>query len=128
MKEGLSIGEANDTAHVVEPGDGISHMGPGVSSVLSTPSMIRLIEQCSRLILERHFEDGDASVGYHVNVFHLAAAKVGDTITTKSKVREINKRRVTFDVESWNGETKIGEGSHVRVVVNKNRFAGDKKS
>ncbi|MBI3090797.1 MAG: thioesterase family protein [Candidatus Tectomicrobia bacterium] len=128
MKDGLHVGESNETAHVVQPSDGISHMGPNVQSVLSTPSMIRLIEQCSRLILERHFEEGDASVGYHVNVFHLAAAKVGDTIRTTSKVKEINKRRVTFEVESWNGETKIGEGTHVRVVVNKQRFAGEKKS
>ena len=42
-------------------------------------------------------------------------------------MKEINKRRVTFEVESWKGDTKIGEGSHVRVVVNKNRFAGEKK-
>lgn len=127
MKDGLHVGESNETRHVVQPSDGISHMGPSVQSVLSTPSMIRLIEQCSRLVLERYFEEGDASVGYHVNVFHLAAAKVGDTIRTTSKVKEINKRRVTFEVESWNGETKIGEGTHVRVVVNKQRFAGEKK-
>ena len=127
MKEGLEVGESNETTHVVEPSDGISHMGPSVQSVLSTPSMIRLMEQCSRLILERFFEEGDASVGYHVNVYHLAAAKVDDAIITKSKVKEINKRRITFEVESWKGDTKIGEGSHVRVVVNKNRFAGEKK-
>ena len=56
---------------------------------------------------------------------HLAPTTIGQQVTAKVTVREVNKRRYTFDVECTNEEgVKIGEGIHERAVIDIARFAG----
>lgn len=104
---------------------GITHLGPNVPSMYSTPSMIQLIEgTCVRLI-GRYVDSGEQSVGFRVDVKHLAPTVVGKKVTSKVQLREVNGRRLIFDVEVHNEDgVKIGEGIHERAVIDVSRFAG----
>jgi predicted thioesterase len=109
------------------PDMGITHLGPNVPSMYSTPSMISLIEgTCVRLI-SRYVDPGEQSVGFRVDVKHLAPTTIGKAVTAKVSLRELNGRRCTFDVEVHNEDgVKIGEGTHERAVISIERFAAQK--
>lgn len=93
----------------------------------STPSMIGHFEGlCLRMLIP--FQDpGETSVGYRVDVKHLAPTPVGQTVKISAKVREQDGRKVVFDVEAHSESgVKIGEGMHERRVIDMNRFGGAK--
>ena len=62
------------------------------------------------------------SVGTLVNVRHLKATPVGTQVKLKSKVINVNDRRVTFEVEAVDMIEKIGEGLHERTIINVPEF------
>jgi fluoroacetyl-CoA thioesterase len=67
-------------------------------------------------------EAGETSVGIEVNVKHIAATPVGMRVRARAEVVSVNKRRVTFRVEAWDDKERIGEGMHVRAIVDEARF------
>jgi len=107
------------------PDMGVKHLPV---PMYSTPAMVAHIEGlCLKMLIP--FQDaGESSVGYRVDVRHMAATPIGMKVTVKGKVREQDGRKVVFDVEVYN-ETgaKIGEGMHERRVIDMSRFAGPPK-
>ena len=83
----------------------------------STPSMIELMERASIQAVDGLLEAGQTSVGFEVNVRHLAPADIGATITAYAELTEVDRNRLTFRVEAYDGERKIGEGSHRRAII-----------
>jgi fluoroacetyl-CoA thioesterase len=62
--------------------------------------------------------EGFVSVGMDVKVRHLAATPVGRTVRAVSRVIKIDPKSVVFEVEAWDGDRKIGDGTHRRGIVN----------
>ena len=83
----------------------------------STPSMIQLMEQASNDTVQEYLDKDQVTVGFEVNIRHIAPADIGDTIIAHAEVTEIDRNRVTFHVEAYTGDTKIGEGSHKRAII-----------
>ena len=83
----------------------------------STPSMIELMERASIQAIHGLLDEGQTSVGFEVNVRHLAPADIGATITAYAELTEVDRSRLTFRVEAYDGERKIGEGSHRRAII-----------
>ncbi|HLB22770.1 MAG TPA: thioesterase family protein [Dehalococcoidia bacterium] len=127
MKSGFEPGIADEMTITTTPDMGITHLGPDVPSMFSTPSMVSLIEgTCVRLIT-RYVDPGEQSVGFRVDVRHTAPTAIGKQVTAKVRLREINGRRFLFDVEVLNEDgVKIGEGQHERALIDIKRFAGAK--
>ena len=125
MKETLKPGMSYEKVITTTPDMGISHMGPGVPSMYSTPAMIMLMEGTCVEFLTPHLGAGEQTVGFHVNVKHLAPTKIGQKVRGKVTLTEIKGRRLLFTVEAFNEDgTKVGEGTHERAVVEIARFAG----
>lgn len=125
MKDTLKIGMSHERIITTTPDMGISHMGPGVPSMYSTPAMIMLMEGTCVEFLTPHMEAGEQTVGFHVNVKHLAPTKIGQHVRGKVTLTEIKGRRLLFTVEAFNEDgTKVGDGTHERAVVNISKFAG----
>lgn len=93
------------------------HNVAGHVSKFSTPAMIQLMEQSAMAALLDHLEEGEVSVGIEVNVRHLAPADIGATITAHSELVEIDRNRLTFQVEAYDGDKKIGDGTHKRAII-----------
>ena len=91
--------------------------------VLSTPRMIGFMEMTCRNAVLPLLEPGYDTVGTHVNVAHLAAAPVGMSVTFTVEVIGVEGRRVEFRVEARDEKEKIGEGTHVRAIINVAKFA-----
>ncbi len=95
---------------------GEDNVAPHVGK-FSTPSMIMLMEQASMEAINHLLEPGQTSVGYEVNVRHMAPASLGARIIAHAELIETERNRLTFSVTAYDGETKIGEGTHRRAVI-----------
>lgn len=93
------------------------HSVAGHVDKFSTPSMISLMERASMQGIREFLEEGQTSVGYEVNVRHLAPADIGATIVAQAELIEVDRNRLTFKVEAYDGDRKIGEGTHRRAVI-----------
>ena len=97
---------------------------PGVE-VASTPALIQYVETaCYELVLP-FYEPGDATVGVHVCVDHLAPARPGWSIDIDVQLVEAGRRKLDFEVRVKKGSTIVMTGRHVRIIVPQADFAGD---
>src|SRR5262249_23610129 len=69
-----------------------AHLRSEPIRVLSTPDMIRLIEQTAIEAVAPCLQPGQATVGTRVDVAHLAATPVGMTVTITVELTEIDRR------------------------------------
>jgi fluoroacetyl-CoA thioesterase len=99
-----------------------SALGSGLVPALATPAMITLMENASVNAIRECLQVGQTSVGIEVNVKHLAATPVGMRVRARAEVLSVDKRRITFRVEAWDDKERIGEGTHVRAIVDEARF------
>ncbi|MGB2695695.1 MAG: thioesterase family protein, partial [Dehalococcoidia bacterium] len=124
MKPELKPGLTEEQTITTTSEMGILHLGPSAPSMYSTPSMIQLIEATCLRLMTRYADEGEQSVGFHVDVRHLAPTTVGKKVTAKVALSKVDGRRYTFDIECWNEDgVKIGDGIHERAVIDISRFA-----
>jgi predicted thioesterase len=119
----ITIGATRVENHVVAEEDVITFLGPGGARVLSTPRMILFMERTCRNMMAEMLAEGLSTVGMHVNIWHTAAAREGTTVTYKAELLKATSRRCEFRVEARVGEKLIGEGTHLRAIVDTSRFA-----
>ena len=94
-----------------------AHLRQDPIRVLSTPDMIRLIEQTAIEATQPHLAAGQATVGTRVDVAHLAATPVGMTVTITVEVTEIDRRRLGFKVVVRDELDECGKGTHERFII-----------
>jgi fluoroacetyl-CoA thioesterase len=93
--------------------------------VLSTPSMIAMMERNASILAREQLPDGKATVGFEVCVKHVAAALEGASCTVSAELCEvIDERKLRFNVEVREGDRTIGVGTHERRVVDVASHAG----
>ena len=100
----------------------VAHFHPEMPEVYGTPFMIYLIEVAASNTIRPHLPEGWVSVGYEVNVKHLAATPIGRTVVARARLESIDGRFVSFSVEAHDGVERIGTGTHVRALVDLARF------
>lgn len=120
MKDSLTAGVALAIDTVVTPEMAPPHLPV---KVLSTPSMVSLMEQACLSAAAPHLDEGETTVGTHICVSHLAAANSGELVTVSARLSEVRKRRLMFDVRAAVGDRVLGEGTHERAVIDVRRFA-----
>ncbi len=124
MKDALRTGMIYEQTMTTTPDMGIVHLGPDAPRMYSTPAMIQLMEGTCVQFLTPYMDAGEQTVGFHVDVRHLAPTQIGQRVTGRVRLEEIKGRRLTFTVEAYNEEgTKIGEGRHERAVIDISRFS-----
>ncbi|MBQ8104333.1 MAG: thioesterase family protein [Afipia sp.] len=96
----------------------VQHFLATMPPVYATPVMILHMEEACTASIARLLPEGHVSVGMEVNVRHLAATPIGRTVRVTSRVRQIDPKSVLFDVEAWDGDRKIGDGTHRRGAIN----------
>jgi fluoroacetyl-CoA thioesterase len=125
LKAEFVPGTSDEMTITTTPEMGITHLGPDAPSMYSTPSMIQLIEGTCVRLMTRYVDPGEQSVGYRVDVRHLAPTVIGKDVTARVTLREVKGRRYVFDVDVTNEDgAKIGEGRHERALIDISRFAG----
>lgn len=92
--------------------------------VLSTPSMIGMMEKNATALAREHLPEGKGTVGFEVCVRHVAGAVEGTRCTVSARLRDVvDGRKLRFEVEVREGERTIGLGTHERRVIDLARHA-----
>ncbi len=118
LKPGL-VGEAT---LVVEEKHTARHLGSGGVNVLATPIMIALMEEAGRNAVEPLLEPGQLTVGASLEVKHLAPTPMGMQVTARAELLKVDGRLLTFHVEAHDEREQVGEGAHVRAIINLAKF------
>jgi predicted thioesterase len=120
------VGEENfevEMAHTAaQVGSGPALSQDGALEVLSTPSLIAFMERVSFRMLEERLPDHLSSVGISVQVGHKAPTLVGEKVRIRSEVSAVEGRRVTLHLQAWDDQELAGEGTHQRVVIDRDSF------
>ena len=98
------------------------HVGSGSLRVLATPWMIAFMENTARRLMAEQLPEGYSSVGAHVDVRHLAPTPVGGRLRVHTEVIAVDGLKVTFVVAAWDDKEQVGEGRHLRVIIDEARF------
>ncbi len=90
--------------------------------VLATPHLVGLLEATCVRAINDQLDPGWSSVGTHIDLHHLKATPVGDTLTLSAEVTHVDGRRVTFHIKAEDSGGVAGEGTHERVLIDLQRF------
>src|SRR5438270_4191642 len=116
--ENVKIGMTAEKTVTVTSEMTVGHFVAHMPQVYATPMMILHMEMASGAAIASHLPEGFVSVGMDVKVRHMAATPVGRTVRANSRVVEIDRKSVLFEVAAWDGDRKIGDGTHRRGIVN----------
>lgn len=116
------IGCHNVVSQTVVHEDTAAVYGSGSLEVFATPAMIALMERTCLESVNDSLDDGLTTVGTHIDVSHLKASPIGSEIRCQSTLVEVDRRRLVFKVECYEGSNLIGEGRHERFIVDSEKF------
>ena len=118
----LQNGLTHTCTRIVEEHHLAAHVGSGDLRVLSTPSMIALMEEAAMHCVAPHIEDSQTTVGGHIAVSHLKPTTHGRAITATATLIKIEGRKLQFSISASDEEGLIGEGEHTRFIVDREKF------
>src|SRR5262245_61324806 len=116
MKPSLKPGVSFTRRLTVDTDRTISFMGEE-GRVYATPSMIRDVEYTCRDLIVQHADADEDSVGIEVSVRHLAASLLGMNVEITVTVKEVDRRKIVFEVSAKDDVEPICSGTHSRFVV-----------
>lgn len=97
---------------------GFSDMPP----VFATAMMIGFMEQTCIQALRPYLEEGQRTVGTHVDMSHVAATPVGMEVEAAVELVDIQGKALTFKVVCRDAAGPIGQGLHRRAIIDLQRF------
>ena len=105
----------------------ISHLTRNIVSMCLHQRSISIAVSYTHLdVYKRQVEDqlpeGNTTVGAMIQTTHLKPTALGDTVLVTATLREVEGRKLTFSVVASDSQGKIGEGTHIRYVVDRNKF------
>ena len=128
MKPTLQAGAKTEFPYRVPAGKTVPHLYPEahefqhMPTVFATGFMVGLMEWTCLHVIAPHLDDGEGSLGIHINVSHLAATVPHQTVTVEAEVTKVEGRRVSFHVKARDEIDLICEGEHERMIVPWDKF------
>ena len=118
----MKIGQTYTSQLLVEERHLAINVGSGDLPVLATPVMVMLMENAAMKSVADTIADAETTVGAQVSVSHLRPTPLADTVNATATLVEIDGRKLTFRVIAEDSKGLVGEGTHVRYIVNRERF------
>lgn len=118
----MEIGLTFTSTTVVDNTNTAVALGSGDMEVFATPAMVALMENAAMNAVAPHLEAGQTTVGTEISTTHIKASASGATVTATAVLTAIEGRKLTFAVTAHDGDKIIGEGTHTRFIVDRERF------
>lgn len=91
--------------------------------VFATAFMVGLMEWACMEALAPYLDDGEITLGTHINVSHSAATPPGMEVTVHARCTAVDGRKTEWEVVARDEVDEIGRGTHERFTVNGPKFA-----
>ena len=98
------------------------NIGSGDVPVLASPVLFMFMEQASMRLAEKSLPEDSTTVGSFLSATHLKPSIEGKKIYVTSELVQKEGRKLLFKVQAFEEENIIGEGTHVRYIVDKEHF------
>ncbi|MCM1312605.1 MAG: thioesterase family protein [Bacteroides sp.] len=97
-------------------------IGSGDMDVLATPAMLALMENAAMLAVAGVLQQGETTVGGHIESSHLKPSPIGTAVEATATLVKVEGKKLFFDIVAMQGDVLIGKGTHLRFVVDKEKF------
>ena len=99
-------------------------VGSGALPVFGTPFMAAMMENAAMTALQNFLEEGQGSVGTHLDISHNAPSPIGMQVWAEAEITGVseNGRMVDFKVSAWDERGPIGAGTHTRAIIKNEKF------
>ena len=128
MRETLTPGLTGSLESVVTEERTVPQLLPEIPEsadmppVLATGWLVGLCEwTCVRAIAD-HLDDGEQTLGIHVDLSHEGPTAVGERIRIEAELVSVDGRVLEFEVEAADPAGVVCRGRHRRAVVDAARF------
>lgn len=118
----LTIGLKGHAESFVTEQNTAAAVGSGSLRVFATPMMAALIEAAAVNALEGRLEEGQGSVGTHLDLSHDSATPIGMRVWAEAELTGIDGRALTFAVAAFDEAGPIGKGLHTRFLIQNEKF------
>jgi fluoroacetyl-CoA thioesterase len=118
----VPVGAKGKFEQIVETKHLASELDPSLAAVLSTPTMVAMMEQAAIEAIKPFLDAGESSVGMTIEVSHTAATPPGHRARAEAEVTKVEGRRLEFSVRAFDDVEQIGSGTHRRAVIDAAKF------
>ena len=120
--EDIKIGASATVSTKVCKENCASLMGSGALDVFATPAVVAYMEMAACKAVNGLLEEGLSTVGTKVDISHIKASPIGETIEATATLKEIDGRQLVFDVTAHDSKGEIANGSHERFIIKVEKF------
>jgi predicted thioesterase len=118
----VPVGAKGKFEQAVETRHLASELDSSLAAVLSTPTMVAMMEQAAINAIKPFLDAGESSVGMTIEVSHTAATPPGHRARAEAEVTKVEGRRLEFSVRAFDDVEQIGSGTHRRAVIDAAKF------
>lgn len=118
----MQPGASATVAHTVTDDDTAVSIGSGAVAVLATPCLLAWCEQATMRALDGLLEPDTTSVGFQVQLNHMAASPVGRQVWAEATLERVKGRKLYFTVSARDDRGLIAVAKVVRVIVDESAF------
>lgn len=103
---------------ITEADTSLNYGSGKIENLFATPRLVAMMIEASSMLVDEKLPEGFVSVGKHVEVDHFKPTMLGGTVSVTVSVLESDQSKVVLKMEAYDEIGKIGEGKHVRYIVN----------
>lgn len=118
----MEIGKIGKGEVIVSEENTADRAGSGLLPVYATPNMVALIENTASRSVAGDLEEGQGTVGLHIEVEHLQPTPIGRKITCQTVLTEIDRKKLIFKAEVYDETGLVGRGIHHRFIIDNKKF------
>lgn len=120
LKEGILLADR----FVVRADMSAKSVGSGDLEVLATPILIAKLENVAMRAVADLLPEGSTTVGGYVELSHLKPTPIGAEVIVEARLEKVSGRKLHFKLTATEGGTAIGDGTHIRFIVDRLKFIG----
>ena len=94
----------------------------GTVAVFATPALVGLMEDAAVRAIRDQLPAGYTTVGIGMDLKHLAPTPIGLTVRAEAILTRQDRRKLTFAIRAWDDKELVGEATHDRFIVEKEKF------
>lgn len=98
------------------------NVGSGDLRVFSTPAMMALMEEAAMRSVAPYLPEGSTTVGGHIASSHVKPTAHGRIVKATAELVAVEGKKLKFVVSASDEKGLIGEGEHLRFIVDKEKF------
>lgn len=120
----INEGISHESRFVVGKEDTAAVIGSGDLPVLATPTLIAWMENAAMLSVSGFLPAGATTVGGKIDMTHIRPSAIGTEVEVCANLIKVDGKKLTFQITVKDKAGNIAEGTHIRFIVDKEKFMG----